>query len=135
MIQLTEGRAGTTYSYNANKKVETETNCLGQITEYTYYNNGIDLKEIKSSTGSVVYYKTYNAYHNVKEAEEITTDLAGQEHKTTYIYEYDEYGNTVSTTITKGCLTQKCATEYTINGNYVYKTTDCNGNTTIQMVG
>ena len=135
-LQLTKGRAGTVYTYDENKNVKTETNILGQTTTYAYDDNGVDLIGVDASIGSDVSY-VYDSFHNVVKMTETTKDLDEEDHITTYQYEYDNCGNTVSVTVSQTSsdsddtpLVQKSLTSYTANGNYVTATTDSSGNTT-----
>jgi len=129
-IQLTEGRAGNTYTYDENKNVVEETNILGQITKYEYHDNGVDLKKIEPSVGSIVHYEEYDAYHNVIKMNETISDESGTDHTITYEYTYDDYGNVTSVTVTQGTLRMKSVTAYTSDGNYIKATTDGIGKTT-----
>jgi RHS repeat-associated protein len=71
-------------TYNAQGKVTSRTDPLGRETSYTYAANGIDLSEVRQTTGSLndllASYGGYNAQH----LPATTTDAAGQ--STTFTY-------------------------------------------------
>lgn len=135
-LQLTKGRAGTTYTYDSNKNVEMETNILGQTTTYTYDNSGVNLVGVDASVGNDVSY-VYDEYHNVKQMTEIAKYNGEDISATTYEYEYDDFGNVLSVLVmqtdlhsNRTPLVQKSVTTYTENGNYITSTIDGNGKTT-----
>ena len=128
-IQLYADRIGTSYIYDENKNVVSETNILGQTTTYMYYDNGIDLKSVDAPVGTDASYE-YDDFHNVTQMKETAEDESGNLHTTTYDYTYDVYGNITSVTVTQGTSKQKNVTAYSTNGNYMTATTDNNGDTT-----
>ena len=139
-IQLYKDRRSTTYTYDENKNLVSETNILGQTTTYGYHDNGIDLESVTPPVGTAVSYG-YDSYHNVETMVETLTvpDLTPTTtYTTTYQYTHDEYGNVTSITVTQeeraGSNTEtqkeKSWISYSENKNYIASTTNSYNETT-----
>ena len=135
-IQLYKRRCSTSYAYDENKNLVSETNILGQKTEYYYHDNGIDLESVNPSVGSDVYY-SYDAFHNVTYMAETVTDPENVTCTTVYQYEYNAHGNVTSITVLQDStaensepLRQKSLTAYTADGNYITSSTNTYDETT-----
>ena len=136
-IQLYKNRCSTTYTYNEYKNLIGETNILGQTTTYTYDEvNEIDLVGVNAPVGSYIIY-VYDDFHNIIKMVEQSTAPDGIIYRNSYEYEYNQYGNVISTLLEQENsvlysepLRQKSTTSYTSNCNYISSITNTDNETT-----
>ena len=120
-IQLYKEEFGNSYTYDENGNVISVKDLQGQITEYEYESNNVDLKRIIQDNKAKVTY-TYDDWHNVKTA---TT-----EEGIVYSFDYDDYGNNTSVSIEYDGGKITSSAYYTTDGNRLDYTVDALGKMT-----